>query len=248
MFYWKAGLKIIGGVATDAEGTPVTLDPGIITTATFYNFREGKWLTATQIDIGALKDANQNPANGIIYISATETTPGADDAVIRLINGKRLPSTGLTIATDNPLYVLGDYNKRRKRPASLIGDANNILSNNWDDANSDKSLSNRIATNTRVNAAIMAGNTETTWGHYNGGLENFPRFLEYWSGRTFTYVGSLICVWESVHATGPWYYGGNYYTAPTRNWSFDTDFLDPEKIPPGTVFVYTVQRLSWYGA
>lgn len=247
-YYWKADLRIVDGVATDGEGSPIDLEPGIITTATFYNFREGKWLTATQIDIDALMDNDRSPENGILYISMAETNPGAADAVIRLINGQKLPTTGLTIATDNPLYVWRDYNTVNKQPASLICDAINILSNNWDDSNSDKSLSNRIATNTTVNCAIMAGNTETTWGHYNGGLENFPRFLEYWSGRTFTFRGSLVCVWESQLATGQWFYGGNYYTAPRRNWSFDTDFLDPEKLPPGTPFIHSVQRLSWYGA
>lgn len=247
MYYWKADLRIIDGVATDNEGNPVTLEPGIITTATFYNFREAKWVTAAQIDIDLLQDYDREPANGILYISMSETSPGAKDAVIRLVNGSRLPDQGLTVATDNPLYVWGDYNTIQKQPASLVCDAINILSNNWNDANSDQSISNRIATNTRVNGAIMTGNTETTWGHYNGGLENLPRFLEYWSGRTFTYLGSLVCVWESQWATGQWYYGGNYYTAPNRAWSFDTDFLDPDNLPPGSPFVFNVQRLSWYG-
>jgi len=246
-YYWKADLRIVDGVATDGEGTPIFLEPGIITTATFYNFRESKWVTATQVDISALIANDRYPENGIFYISMSEMSPGADDAVIRIINGQTLPSTGLSIATDNPLYVLGDYNTNNKQPASLVGDAINILSNNWNDANSDKQLSNRIATNTQINSAIMAGNTETVWGSYNGGLENYPRFLEYWSGRTFTFVGSLVCVWESAHATGQWYYGGNYYTAPNRNWAFDTDFLDPAKLPPGSPFVHTVQRLNWYG-
>jgi hypothetical protein len=247
MYYWKADLRIIDGVATDRDGNPVTLEPGIITAATFYNFRESKWVTATQIDLDLLQDYNRDPLNGILYVSMTETTPGARDAVIRLVNGTKLPGQGFTVATDNPLYVKGDYNTIQKTPASLVCDAINILSNNWNDANSDQSISNRIATNTAVKAAIMAGNTETIWGTYNGGLENLPRFLEYWSGRTFTYLGSLVCVWNSQWAIGTWYYGGNYYTAPNRNWSFDTDFLDPDKLPPGTPFVHTVQRLSWYG-
>jgi hypothetical protein len=247
MYYWKADLKIIDGVATDRDGNPVTLEPGIVTTATFYNFREAKWLTAAQIDMDLLQDYARDPENGIFYISMSETSPGAKDVVVRLVNGSSLPVQGLSVATDNPLYVWGDYNTNVKKPASLVCDAINILSNNWSDANSDQSISNRIATNTTVKSAIMTGTTGTTWGHYNGGLENLPRFLEYWSGRTFTYLGSLVCVWESQWATGQWYYGGNYYTAPNRAWSFDTDFLNPDKLPPGSPFVHNVQRLSWYG-
>jgi hypothetical protein len=246
MYYWKADLKIIDGTATDSEGDPVPLEPGIVSTETFYNFREGKWLTATQVDIDSLIAYGRDPTNGILYISMSETVPTADDAVVRLAGGTGLPAQGLTVATDNPLYVWGDYNTVEPKPASLVCDAINILSNNWEDANSDQPLVARIATDTEVNAAIMAGTTESSWGQYNGGLENLPRFLEDWGGEAFTYRGSLVCVWQSVHATGPWYYGGNYYTAPVRDWSFDQGFLDPADLPPGTPYVHSFQRHSWH--
>jgi len=244
-YYYKADLRIIDGVATDREDHPVLLDPGILNTHTFYNFRESQWVTATEIDVGALLTAGQAPQNGIVYISSSETAPGAADAVIRLSNGAELPDGGLTVATDNPLYIQGDYNITDPQPASVLTDAINILSNAWNDAKSDHGISQRRATNTYVRCAIMAGNLETTDGHYNGGLENFLRFLEGWRGRPLTYVGSLVCMWSSEWATGPWYYGGNSYTAPRREWSFDTNFTDPDLLPPGTPNILNFEPGEW---
>ena len=244
-FYYKAGLKIIDGVATDGNDEPVELDEDILTTHTFYNYREEKWLTATQIDIKELRTSGQSPENGIIYISASETSPGARDAVVRLVNGKRLPEGGLTVATDNPLYIQGDFNVQNFQPASVLTDAINILSNSWDDANSDKPLDQRIASPTSVRVAVMAGNLETTPGHYNGGLENFLRFLETWTGKTMTYQGAIVCMWYSEWATGPWYYGGNNYKAPRRDWSYDTAFYNPDMLPPGCPNILNFEPGEW---
>ena len=244
-FYYKADLKIIDGVATDGADMPVDLDSDVLSTHLFYNYREGKRITATQLDIEALNNSGQMPENGILYISASETAPGALDAAIRLVNGERLPAGGLTVVTDNPLYILGDYNTVDPQPAAVLTDAINILSNAWDDDNSHKSINHRIAASTTVRVAVMAGNLETTPGNYNGGLENFLRFLEQWDNKTLTYIGSIVCMWYSEWATGPWHYGGDYYTAPHRDWSFDTNFYDPDLLPPGTPNILNFEPGEW---
>jgi hypothetical protein len=253
-YYYRADLRIIDGNAYDRAGSPVdlrypnpqnptqTLNP--ISTKTFYNYREGKTISVTQIDIAKLNASGKSPANGIVYVSDHRSNSSTQDAV-RLVNGKELPTDGLTVATDNPLYIWGDYNTTNKRPASVDCDALNILSNNWKDENSQKSLDYRVASNTQVNAAIIAGNTVTSPGDYNGGVENMPRFLENWSGKTLTYRGSLVSAWVSQIATGSWVYGAPYYTAPNRNWSYDTDLSDPTKAPPGEPSVFTVEVACW---
>jgi len=97
--------------------------------------------------------------------------------------------------------------------------------------------------NTTVNAAIMAGNKDTVGGQYSGGVENFIRLLENWSGRTLTYSGSLACLWQSQQATGDWQPGnGNVYREPTRNWSYSINFAN---LPPGSPQVRGVQRVGW---
>lgn len=121
--------------------------------------------------------------------------------------------------------------------AIVVADAVTILSESWGDtdgdgdfdedlAYSEMALNDRNASDTEVNAALMMGSTDTIAGvEYNGGVENVLRFLERWSGDTLTYRGSIIDLWNSVHATGTWSYGNPIYTAPNRDWAFDTDFL-----------------------
>ena len=162
------------------------------------------------------------------------------------------------MATPDPLYVEGDYNvapsalgtsdTSQSKPAALIGDSINILSGNWNDNNSTKSLSSRSASDTTVNAAFMAGIVPSGNGYYSGGVENFPRFLENWSGHTFTYNGSMVVMFPSEIATAPWKGTGstwNIYNPPKRNWNFDLNFTDPNKLPPIGPAVRIVIRGKW---
>ena len=119
------------------------------------------------------------------------------------------------------------------------------------DTNSNKSLGSRPAQDTTVNAAFLGGIVQTTnsagVGHYSGGVENFPRFLEDWSGKTITYNGSMVVMFPSQSATNFWVSPSlaNYYTAPTRKWAFDSNFLDYRKLPPVTPQVRKVIRGQW---
>ena len=244
----NGGLRIIDGNVINDDGTPDTIatndliTKGVITTKTFYDYREGVNITVREVDVAALRTSGKSPANGMLYVSESGTHKG-----VRVTNGTELPSSGLTVASDNPVYIKGDYNTTNKKKSSVVGDAVYILSSNWDDTKGDKSLDKRKATpgGTTVNTAIMAGNTETSVGAYNGGLENFPRFLEDWDGRTLTYSGSLICLWNSEQATGQWYCGGDYYKPPHRHWGYDTMYGDPAKAPPGAPFIMIIQPTSW---
>jgi len=244
--YWQADLRILDGVAYAKNGVTVTLQAGTVSTATIYDYRENKAINLRQIDVGNLVSSGKAPANGILYIS--ETQNGTNSKAVRLTNGATLPTGGLTIASNNPIYLKGNYNTVNKKGAAIMGDAITFLSNNWNDANAVNAgspFSSRVASNTTVNAAVVTGNTTTSVGSYNGGLENLPRFLEDWSGRTFTYKGSLIDLWQSQQGTGAWQYGSPRYTAPNRVWSYDTDFNDPANLPPGTPRVRTLARAQW---
>lgn len=241
-YWYKACIRIVDGVMTDSSGNPLSPPPGVIdyVADAFKDQREDRWMDVLELDVGAMVNAGLTPCNGILYISGA----GPDD-VVRIRNAARLPDGGLTIATDNPLYVMGHYNNLDKKGSALIGDAVTILSSGWRDSKSDKPLADRKAVTTTVNACIMTGLVETIYGStYSGGVENLPRFLENWSGVTLTFRGSIIDLWFSRKARGSWSYG-IYYTAPRRNWGFDTDLLDPANWPPGTPRVHTIQRGSW---
>jgi len=182
--------------------------------------------------------------------------PDQAQFAVKLTNGDTLPAP-TTVVSDDPVYVHGNYNINNKVGAAVIADAVTILSRRWGDIDGDGTfdddlaysqaiLNDRNAWSTTVNAALMMGNTDTQPGVlYNGGVENVLRFLERWSGDTLTYRGSIIDLWNSSIATGNWIYGSPVYTAPNRDWAFDTDFLDPANLPPGTPTIYTIRVTSW---
>ena len=194
-------------------------------TNSFYDGREAKTVTPVDINVGMLSPwsaTNKTLRSALgsrdvssIYINDSRAGTASTLPAVRVYNGLTLPSLGLTVATAEPIYVWGNYNQPNAanlgttnttttRPASLVGDALTILSPNWTDANSVNALGNRKATDATVNAAIIAGAVYTTQGHYSGGMENFPRFLENWSPATLTYNGSMVKMFASVYATNVW--------------------------------------------
>lgn len=211
---------------------------------------------------------------------------------VRLVNGKTLPgnynyaspelTTGFTLASENGVYVQGDYNvsgvtvaggttsttsdnyqpqgKTPKLagtsdgnlhiPAAVIGDAVTILSNSWDDTKSfayPNDLTKRAASDTRVRFAMLAGDpltgrspSEGLNGKQNGGLINFKRFLEGWTGDRLNYSGSLINLYNSYNSNGRHKPNNATYNPPFRDWTFEESFKDPNRLPPGTPFVYFI--------
>jgi hypothetical protein len=250
---------------TTLSSKQVTALKNSLSQQTVYDRREGKWVDVTTIDVGKADtkvtgggppepSALEDPSfNNILYIYDEGSTYN-DPKGVRLTNGDVLPSGGLTVASLNPVYVQGDYNVGKKSdysdrvPSAVYADAVTILSNSWKDSNSNSSLSGRQAANTTVNTAIVAGFLPSGWKNefgvqygYSGGLNNFPRFLEDWSGNSFTYNGSMIELFTSQIATGEWD-TGNIYSPPTRNWNFDSNFVDTP--PPGSLDAVTISRGS----
>lgn len=71
----------------------------------------------------------------ITFINATTSAidPNRDYPVVRLRNGSLLRFP-MTVSTDRPLYVWGNFNTGVWQPASLLGDAITFLSPAWNDA------------------------------------------------------------------------------------------------------------------
>ncbi|NKB89897.1 MAG: hypothetical protein GKS06_16920 [Acidobacteria bacterium] len=261
---------------------PITGDDAVRATVLF-DPREQRDMLTIEVDMEKLGRSPAWPANGLIYVASDEPadlmpawtsgcagcwgpadwdgyaepwTSTSTGFAVKVTNGSDLTAP-LTVASDNPLYVRGDYNTVNKVGAALMADAITVLSNNWgrvgqptadpddDLAYSALSMSSRVAGNTQLNAAVMLGNTETQWGSYNGGVENVLRFVEKWSGKTLVYRGSIIDLWYAEQAIGAWKYGSPVYQAPGRDWAFDTDFLDVANLPPFTPHVYTVRVSDW---
>lgn len=203
---------------------------------------------------------------------------------VRLIRGERLPGNydpddelntrGFTVASENGIYVLGNYNATgissvgtptpasdynpqntsAHIPASVVGDAVTILSNAWNDAKSFRypfTSGDRIATETHVRFALLSGDSKSSIEgtpnqgggdpRMSGGVHNFKRFLERWNGVRLNYVGSIINLFNAHNNNGAYKNTGKVYEPPNRNWTFDTSFLDPTRLPPGTPFFQNIQ-------
>lgn len=175
-----------------------------------YDYRERKPVDAVSFDIHDLNDSQLWPPNGIVYITRTGTNPNTLYAVM-IINATELHDN-LTIVSDRPVYIVGNFNTINKKRAAIIADAVTIISNpactTW---TADTTLTLRpAASNITVNACIMTGNrpttNTTTPKRYSGGLWNLVRLLEDWTNggannRSLTINGSMACFWRSQVAT-----------------------------------------------
>lgn len=256
----------------------------ISTGQTIQDNREGATMHVSTLDVstiesggGANPNYKSNNFNGIVYVYDPNNTTSSRRA-IRLKNGSKIPTSGLTVVSNNPVYVQGDFNTGgtgsavpsnnpanfnsdgtyinpssppsssvsgyTRAPCSILADALDLLSNNWNDANSG---SVPTASPTTYNVAVVAGIVPTAAvggdGSYSGGAENFPRFLEDWTNQTLSYYGSMVELYKSQQSIGEWG-KANVYSPPSREWYFDTNFkANP---PPGTLMVVSYIKGRWF--
>ncbi len=212
--------------------------------------------------------------NGGLVFYITVTNNNLNNFGIRFYNGASLSSVnaglqGLTLVTNLPAYLQGDFNLGQSgavnvnnwRPAAIFADTFNVLSNGWQDTTTTLvcAQGGAIANTTEANVAILSGTDRTGgrqgplgWnGVASGGLHNYPRFHEDWSGacgggQTFSYRGSFVSLGTPNFAIGQWRCCGvnPYYLPPIRNYGFDTRFQNPVNLPPLTPrVVYVTQEL-----
>lgn len=199
--------------------------------------------------------------------------------------GKLSPTKGITIASENMVYIWGNFNTTgitgipangstlndggytgAQVPASIVCDAFFPLSKTWFDASSalypdgpnrkaDENAPNTSQT-TSVRAGIIAGMTisaltgnpgrDINGQRRNGGIHNFPRFLELWGGAPWNHTGSLIPLYRSTQALAQHEdFRSVTYSPPRRNWSFDSSFLTSNRLPPGTPFFQYIQATGF---
>ncbi len=281
-------------VLTYTNATPSLLSsnlPFLSLTNVSYDQRETDTNLFTQIDVGKFASwsstnttvQNKLPASSgiyptILYVADNRPRTTTQLPAVRLVNGAQLPPNGsgtplgFTVATKNPLYVLGNYNTKTSAgsstgtnntyevPAALFSDALTVLSTNWTDSqgysNYVKGSSLFAAVDDTINAAIITGtvpSTGTSDTTFSGGVHNLPRLLEDWSGANLYLNTSILRLWDSNMATNQFRNpsGFNptpvnpYYNPPTRHYSFDQNFLNPAKVPPGIPVALVPIRFAW---
>jgi len=213
-------------------------------------------------------------------------------------------SGGFTVASENPVYVMGNYNSNAAdtfftgatggtpgpdlstpshSAAAVIADSVTILSNNWANGTNSGDLMSMVGSSA-YNNDITMGSTTNTAGPYagdrigattyyrlaisggknmafpfpawenatdygfgtDGGIHNFLRFLEDWTGQTLHYGGSLVSLYYATYNTGIFkccQY--SVYSPPVRDYYFDSDFTLPQGLPPGTPMFRDLESLGY---
>lgn len=227
-----------GTKVTNVNGYTVTSGTAkASTTITSTAARGVRLINGATIPSGGLTIASPNP----VYIQGDYNTGSTSSTYSSSAQPASNGSSAYPTSTATPSPVLSSYTKGS---SAIAADAVNILSNKWTDASAIVSISAGsapAATATTINAAIVAGNVPTTSSSYSGGIENFPRFLENWSGINFTIYGSLALLYNSSQATGPW--SRTLYSPPNRRWFFDS--LLQNFNPPGFPIAYNYDRGKW---
>lgn len=173
-----------------------------------------------------------------------------------------------TLATDNPLYLDGDFNAPNHAGGNvgaggagcaLISDSLTLLSNSWGPhflPPSGAAVAPPYTGGTAIarptasvqsayNAAFFAGRHDFRNFPAAGeeaGIHNFPRFLETWN-TTCAISGCLINLWFSQQALGP--HGSSYYSPPTRSFGWDRQFGNASYWPPYVPSIYSIERTAW---
>ena len=107
-------------------------------------------------------------------------------------------------------------------------------------------------------------NTGDLNGNKSGGVNNFPRFAENWSGVAQLIQGSMVSLFRSEQGNARFVgsgYSGAFatarldnvyattactYEAPDRKWGFDASLAtDVTNLPPGTPRVVALDRIRW---
>jgi hypothetical protein len=187
---------------------------------------------------------------------------------LKVVNGGQgnIVGPGLTIASENPLYLQGNWNATTASAnvnphvaTAMIADAVTFLSNSWNDIRSFTSpgdSNNRQASTTSYRVGVITGKgiafprpnwADASFGS-DGGAHNFVRLLEDWpqNNAIFRYRGSFASLYYNRQGTGSFKCcDGNTYIRNTRDWFFDTDFLVPALLPPGTPMFRDVNTLTF---
>jgi hypothetical protein len=203
-------------------GTVSTLQTAVLTNNPYCSAPGVKWPFAT----ANAQDLRENPA--IFFRRALKILDGASISV-GTCNGI---NCGLTITSENPAYVQGDFNNDPTKDAnlstpstdahvgtSIVGDAVTALSNNWNDVNSFISpydFTGRQATATTYRFAMISGQgvpflqpagsgPASPAQGTDGGVHNLMRYLENWSTTVPSYyLGSMVSMYYAHQAVGIW--------------------------------------------
>lgn len=214
---------------------------------------------STTVGLVAITSAHARVNRQILFRRALVLVNGG------IVGGVNSLPPGFTVTAENPVYVLGNYNAAPTDtlaephvPAAVIADSVTLLSSAWSDVRSFENPNSpgaRPAATTGYRMAIAAGKhpafpRPAAWAAdqdfgTDGGAHNFLRYLENWGGEELNYRGSIISFFFSRQAIGTYKCCTNVYGPPSRGYNFDSDFLLPALLPPGTPMFRDINTLTF---
>jgi hypothetical protein len=214
---------------------------------------------------GYVLSTGASPTATLLQRTAQVNRPVLFRHALKLINGGAIAPTitGLTIVSENPVYVQGNWNAAATfaladvhAATAIIGDAVTLLSGSWNDNSSfirpfAYAAPGRLrAAQSYYRVAILGGKglsfpVPSDVGAFSvfgtdGGAHNFLRMLEQGAGTQVNYRGSMATLYFSRQAVGTFkccsgtFTDGIVYSVPIRNFIFDADFTNPSLLPPNT--------------
>ena len=235
--------------------------------------------TSSECPAGAPPPLSAMNWPGVMYVNAQEARqnpPVFFRRALKIVDGQvlNLGTTcgaipcGLTIASENPVYLQGDYNappdgswSGASVAAAIAADSISLLSDNWNDVNSfvwpyatGNTANDREAVQTAYRTALIGGKGipfiqpagEAADFGTDGGVHNFLKFLETWSGINCYYEGSLVSFYYNRQAVGVYKNTGAVYSPPSRHYFFDQNFtLGPQYLPPRTPSLRSINTIGF---
>jgi hypothetical protein len=207
--------------------------------------------SATQLPSVRLANGAQLPANNNLGFTVATPNPLYVQGNYNVQTASS--AANASAASTNTAYTV---------PAALFSDSLTVLSPNWTDSQSystyHEGTASMEAANDTINAAIVTGtvpSTGITGTTFSGGVHNLPRLLEDWSTPSANlYLNtSILRLWDSNMATNMFRNPSGfspspvnpYYNPPTRHYTFDPNFLNPAKVPPGIPVALVPIRFAW---
>lgn len=224
---------------------------------------KGAPFTATREGDGV----SEMPLYQVPSCDAASPTHWARPNALRLFHAAHIPKglfpRGLTVATNLPVYLLGDVNtgsnvEAQWVPLQVGGDAATLLSKSWDDGNADPNgavhwaavtkltgTGQRDAVETTYRVALFTGGVRGKGPSVGGRYQNFLRLLERWGNQKYVFRGAMVDGFASVFQNQHWRCC-DYYGAPDlRDWSFDPKLSRVIQQPPGSPLFDVSAIRSW---
>lgn len=209
----------------------------------FYNLREGQWVYMLNVNLRVLIDWNE--ANGgalfppgdssdgglVIFLSVQgpNSLAAANNYGVRIFDSADLNSangifppvgangdpTGLTVVSDQAIYIQGNYNTRDKYPAAILGDAITVLSQGWEVRAAGGQRNDRKSVN-GINVRVVPGNDSNDGAVPCGGGLPCGNF----AGANALGINAAIVTGLGFAAEGPDVYNGGLenYLRMQENW------------------------------